>query len=95
MGLLPVTNWQTHKSAHIKENHPLAAVNRTAAFALAAICAAGFGGTAYAKADCGLIRDHDMRRQCYAVRDRKPSDCGLISDSDARRLCRAQSGRGY
>lgn len=46
-----------------------------------------------AAADCGLVRDHDTRRACFAERDRRPSDCGLIRDGDARRMCRLRAGR--
>ena len=44
-------------------------------------------------ADCGLIRDHDRRRACFAESGRKPSECGLIRDSDERRLCRSRAER--
>lgn len=48
---------------------------------------------ALAQADCGLIRNSDKRRACYAERDRRPGECSLIRDGDERRFCRSRSDR--
>lgn len=57
------------------------------------ITAAGEAGMALAAADCGLVRDPDKRRACFAERDRRPGDCGLIRDSDERRICYVRAER--
>lgn len=43
--------------------------------------------------DCGLIRDGDRRRACFAEAERRPGECNLIRDNDERRLCRVRAER--
>ena len=40
--------------------------------------------------DCGLIREHDVRQYCEALRDHAPGNCGLIDNRDLRSACYAR-----
>lgn len=51
------------------------------------VLGAALPSPALAQADCGLIRDADKRRACFAEWDRRPSACNLIRDGDDRRMC--------
>ena len=46
-----------------------------------------------ASGDCGLMRDEDKRRLCFAVGDNRSSEYGLIRDGDERRMCRVWAER--
>ena len=58
---------------------------------LALAAAPAAPATQAGSSECGLIRNPDIRRACYAEAERRPSDCGLIRDSDERRLCRVRA----
>ena len=60
---------------------------------IAHLAATALPSPALAAADCGLIRDRDLRRACFAEQKRRPSECNLISDGDARRMCRLRAER--
>ena len=66
---------------------------RAALVVLLTVPPLGMAGRVAASADCGLVRDRDTRRACFAERDRRPSECELIRDGDARRMCQLRAGR--
>ena len=54
----------------------------------------GISGPASAgPAECGLMRDPDRRRACFAETERRPGECSLIRDGDQRRLCYRRAER--
>lgn len=64
--------------------------------AVAFIVSAALASPAMAAgADCGLISNDTLRRQCYAERDKSPSSCATVRDRDAYRICRLRAGARY
>lgn len=57
------------------------------------VIVAALPAPALAGAACGLIRDADKRRACFAEAERRPGECNLIRNNDDRRMCRLRAER--